>query len=215
MFRTSLFLLGCAVAGCSSAFAADQKEAAPAEVVVVEQVTADDVAALLKDDVAALLKQYLLVDVTGVETSMYETTPIVTFSVAGAPFLVALSCPSAKTCNKISAQVSFVGDYPLEYVNKVNLEIDLTIVRGEKNRFTAVDSFRLSGGVTRANIAFNLAVFVVSAYQAIDSLKSQIVAGAVGVDPAIREKQTLWQAMVVKPDLNEAVAMASRSRPRQ
>lgn len=210
MFR-SIFLLISFLAVSAVAQAADEKEAAP--VVVVEQVSVDDVAAILKEDVAALLKQVLLVDVTNVETSMYEKTPIVTFNVAGAPFLVALNCPSAKTCNKISAQVSFVGDYPLEYVNKANMEVDLTILREEKNKYTAFDAFRINGGVTRANIGFNLAAFVVSAYQAIGVLKSQILAGNVGADPTIREKETLWQAMVVKPDLGSAVALANRSRP--
>ena len=59
------------------------------------------------------------------------------------------------------------------------------------------------------------AAFVVSAYQAIGALKSQILAGNVGADPAIRDRETLWQAMVVKPDLGislEAGIAAARKR---
>jgi hypothetical protein len=170
---------------------------------VVEQLTMNDVAAIVKE-----------IGGENVEAKVIGTIPVVLFKGGGSPFAIVLICDESNVCSKLAPIYDFAADYPLEYVNKFNKESDaVTVVRVKKGLYRVKQIIDMTGGVTRGNVAYSIVGFVNSMATTLQTLNSQLVAGLDGSDPALRAKETLWQAMVVAPSTDDIVASASRPRP--
>ena len=202
MVRALFAVLFFVIAAGATARAADDKGGISQPDLVVDKIALADVVAMLKE-----------MGGEEVESKMVENIPVVTFKSGGNPYVVVLGCPAAGTCDKVTVICYFAGEYPLEYVNKFNQDIDLlTVVREKKGVYSVRNTVNMAGGVTRANLANALATFVAAAPQVLQYLNSQVVAGLPDTDPALRGKETIWQAMVLQPNMKDVVARANGSR---
>lgn len=77
-------------------------------------------------------------------------------------------------------------NFPLEALNGFNKQgMFTTLVKLDGNRFAAGHMLLVDGGVTRKNIAINVASFIITFHEAMRYLQSQMVAGTYPKDRAM------------------------------
>jgi hypothetical protein len=153
--------------------AADDERNISNPTTVVQNVTADDVAGMLRELGAA-----------NVSIGESEKEKIVSFSDGGVPFHIAITvCEKANPTKCIGlAQLTLIEDKNYSYatLNKFNAEtLTLTLFKNDKQTHVGLARIDLiDGGVTRERIANGILWYVAEVHETLDSLAKQVLADA-------------------------------------
>ena len=127
----------------------------------------------------------------------HETTDgkkIITFTDKGIPYNVGIVCDGG-TCTglvMIVAMAAGSGKYPLEMVNASNKENMLvTVTKLDEEKIGIGRVMVTDGGVTKKNVAINVATFVGAVQSTIKFLTSQLVAGIQQGSPATFQRASM------------------------
>ncbi|NOT38905.1 MAG: hypothetical protein HOP13_00260 [Alphaproteobacteria bacterium] len=92
------------------------------------------------------------------------------------------------------------GGYPLETLNKQNKDFGfLTLYRDDPTKFGAGRLILVDGGVTKKNVAMEIALFVQSFRTTMKDLESQLIASAPGPFQRASYGPTRFRPLVVSP----------------
>lgn len=173
---------------------------------IVQSVTADDVAGLLREMGGA--------DVTITDG---EHEKIVSFRDGGVPFNIAITiCEKADPgkCYGL-AQLMMLKDNGYSYatLNALNIEtITLTLFKNEKDAYVGLARVELiDGGVTRERLANAITWYVVEVHEALAKLTKQVVAG-VDADgktkPLVMDGAAAPQPVAANPEIMSQMTKA-------
>jgi hypothetical protein len=167
-----LILAAAAVALMTGLAQAAEERTVSNPTTVVQNVTADDIAGMLRELGAA--------DVTIGES---EGEKIVSFTDGGIPFHIAITvCEKANPTKCVGlAQLTLIEDKNYSYptLNKFNADtLTLTLFKTDKETHVGLARVELiDGGVTRARIANAILWYVAEVHETLTNLTKQVVAG--------------------------------------
>lgn len=152
------------------------------------------------NDFAALLTQIGATDVKA-----DSAKGIIEFTSGDAPHLVGL-CRKA-SCPSMVLLTPFKGEYPIEYLNRFNQNQDgATALRLEEGIYAFKRAVTLAGGVTRRNLAINIAAFANDTPEFAKYLNAQLVASKDGTQERKGKPPTVEQVGLTPADIEKVVA---------
>lgn len=169
MIRTACMALGLALA--APAMAADQPEPLTNPTMLMDSVTAESVAEIVRE-----------IGGQDVQIRQVDQSSVVTFSSAGIPYNLGIAqCDirPGKCVALIMVVVMEGGQISLETINKRNKsDLFLSVAKFDETKTGIGRALLVDSGVTKKNIAMNIAVFAGAVQLAIKTLNEQVVASA-------------------------------------
>jgi hypothetical protein len=164
--------------GLAQAAPADDKRKVSNPTAVVQSITADDIAGILREIGGADVS---ISDVGGENGEKSEK--VVSFNDGGVPFSIAITL-----CEKVDpgkcyafAQLMMLEDKGYSYATLNTLNVDtvtLTLFKNEKEAYVGLARIEIvDGGVTRERLANAITWYVVEVHDALKKLTQQVVAG--------------------------------------
>ena len=174
MNRATLALL----AGLAAALSTGPSLAEPAEPpianpgAIVDNLTADNVSELIRE-----------LGGQQIQTREVDGKKLVTFMDGNVPYNLGIALCDIRPGKCLAVAIAVIIDpgttsYPLEIFNNFNKEnLFVTLIKLEGNKFGVGRVLLVDGGVTKKNLAINIASFALTFQEAMKYLSSQLVAG--------------------------------------
>lgn len=169
MIRTACVALSLALA--ASAMAADQPEPLTNPTMLMDSVTAENVAEIVRE-----------IGGQDVQIRQVDNSSLVTFSDAGIPYnlgIVQCDVRPGKCVGLIMVVVVEGGKFSLETINARNKsDVFVSVAKFDETKTGIGRALLVDSGVTKKNIAMNIASFAGAVRLAIKTLNEQVIASA-------------------------------------